>query len=97
MQYPRGGGSGPDAIDLLRENGEDHCYSKGEEDGAGEVAQFYEESPHGDNFAGWRLLITVSNGVFGVSAGVRVTPEEEHERDECGDGYGGCGEEVGEG
>ena len=43
---------GPDADDLLCEDGEEHCDGEGEEDGAGEVAQLFEQGPETYDFAG---------------------------------------------
>ena len=72
---------------MLREDGEDHGYGEGEEDGAGEVAEFLEEGPHGHDFSGWgEFLVTTAavvadaGFIVGVGAGgVGVAAEEEHE------------------
>ena len=85
---------------LLREDGKEHCYAEGEEDGAGEVVQFKEEGVEADDFArgcGERIGVGGGGGGGGVVGGGGMPPEEEEEGEEGEDGDGSCGEEVGEG
>ncbi len=80
LEDPRGRVRGPHAEDLLREDGEEHCGGEGQEDGAGEVAELFEEGPEADDFAGGVLggRGTVGGGGGGDGV-VGVAAEEEHE------------------
>ncbi len=77
LEDPRRRVRGPHAQDLLREDGEEHCGGEGQEDGAGEVAELFEERPEADDFAGG---VRGGRGTGGGGGGVvGVAAEKQHE------------------
>ena len=106
MQDAGHGGRRVGGEDLLCEDGEEHCYEEGQEDGEGEVLEFMEEGPEGDFFAfcrrrgivvfAFRDVIIVGDVICSLDLGGRVSADEVEEGEEGEEGDGGGGEEVSE-